>query len=156
VLALAMPFMTLQILFAPATNAMGRPGLALRTGIAGAIILPVAFVLGLSWGIEGLSFAWLGGMILLLGVTVFMSLPAIGVARSELAEAAMPGVAASAAMAALVAGLDALLPPMPPPAHLALLVLFGVAAYGGLLFVFARGAVDEAVAILRKKPVQAV
>jgi len=156
VLALAMPFMTLQILFAPATNAMGRPGLALRTGIAGAIILPVAFVVGLGWGIEGLSFAWLGGMILLLGVTVFMSLPAIGVARAELAEAAMPGVAASAAMAALVAGLDALMPPMPPPAHLALLVLFGVAAYGGLLFVFARGAVDEAVAILRKKPVGAV
>lgn len=156
VLALAMPFMTLQILFAPATNAMGRPGLALRTGIAGAIILPVAFVMGLGWGIEGLSFAWLGGMILLLGVTIFMSLPAIGVARAELAEAAMPGVAASAAMAALVAGLDALLPPMPPPAQLGLLVLFGVAAYGALLFLFARGAVDEAVAILRKKPVQAV
>ena len=155
VLALAMPFMTLQILFAPATNAMGRPGLALRTGIAGAIILPASFVAGLGWGIAGLSFAWLGGMMLLCGVTIFMSLPAIGVARARLAEAAAPGVAASAAMAALVAGLDALLPPMAAPARLGLLVLFGVAAYAGLLFVFARGAVDEAVAILRKKPVAA-
>ncbi|HEX8193880.1 MAG TPA: lipopolysaccharide biosynthesis protein [Allosphingosinicella sp.] len=155
VLALAMPFMTLQILFAPATNAMGRPGLALRTGIAGAIILPVAFVLGLGWGIEGLAFAWLAGMVLLLGVTVMLSLPAIKVTRRDLAEAAFPGVAAAAAMAVLVAGLDALLPPMAAPAHLALLVLFGAASYCGLLFVFARGAVDEAVAILRKKPVGA-
>jgi O-antigen/teichoic acid export membrane protein len=30
VLALAMPFLTLQILFAPATNAIGRAGIALR------------------------------------------------------------------------------------------------------------------------------
>jgi O-antigen/teichoic acid export membrane protein len=156
VLALAMPFMTLQILFAPATNAMGRTGLALRTGIAGAIILPVGFVLGLGWGIAGLSFAWLGGMILLCGFTIYMSLGAIGVTRAALAEAAAPGVAASAAMAAFVAGLAALLPPMAAPARLAILVLFGIACYGALLFGFARGAVDEAVAILRRKPVQAI
>ncbi|HEX8644842.1 MAG TPA: lipopolysaccharide biosynthesis protein [Allosphingosinicella sp.] len=152
VLALTMPFLTLQILFAPATNAMGRPGLALRTGIAGALILPAAFVVGLSWGIAGLTFAWLGGMMLLTAVTVAMSLPAIGVTRAELAEAAAPGVAASVAMAALVAGLDALLPPLGPAARLGLLVSFGIAAYAALLFAFARGAVDEAVAIVRSRP----
>jgi O-antigen/teichoic acid export membrane protein len=151
VLALAMPFMTLQILFAPATNAMGRPGLALRTGIAGAVILPAAFIAGLGWGIAGLAFAWLGGMVLLCAVTVFMSLPAIGVSRGELAAAAAPGVGAAAAMAGLVAGLSGLLPAMSAPAQLGVLVSFGMAAYAALLFLFARDAVDEAAAILRSK-----
>ena len=39
-LAMAMPLMTLQILFAPATNALGRPGMAVRTGLVGAVLLP--------------------------------------------------------------------------------------------------------------------
>src|SRR3546814_5660096 len=65
ILPLALPFLTLQILFAPATNATGKPGIAVRTGAAGAVILPVAFLIGIRFGIEGLAYAWLGGMILL-------------------------------------------------------------------------------------------
>ena len=35
-----LPFMTLQILFAPAANARGHPGVSLRTNAIGAVILP--------------------------------------------------------------------------------------------------------------------
>ena len=38
ILAMAMPMMTLQILFAPASNALGRPGIAVRTGLVGAAL----------------------------------------------------------------------------------------------------------------------
>ena len=38
ILAMAMPMMTLQILFAPASNALGRPGMAVRTGLVGAVL----------------------------------------------------------------------------------------------------------------------
>ena len=34
-LALAMPLMTLQVLFSPACDAMGRPGVGVRNGAAG-------------------------------------------------------------------------------------------------------------------------
>jgi O-antigen/teichoic acid export membrane protein len=44
VLACAMPLMTLQILFAPATNALGRPALAVRTGLIGALAMAAAFL----------------------------------------------------------------------------------------------------------------
>jgi O-antigen/teichoic acid export membrane protein len=152
ILALAMPFMTLQILFAPATNALGRPGIALRTAAAGAVILPAAFIGGLGWGIAGLSFAWLGGMALLCAATAAMSLPAIGARTSELAAAVAPGLFASLAMAALVAGLDALLPPLGAGTRLALLVGFGAAAYAASLFVFARGAVEDTLGLLRGAP----
>ena len=53
VLAMAMPLMTLQILFAPATNALGRPGMAVRTGLVGALLLPAAFLIGIQWGVAG-------------------------------------------------------------------------------------------------------
>jgi O-antigen/teichoic acid export membrane protein len=155
VLALAMPFMTLQILFAPATNALGRPGIALRTAAAGAVILPASFIAALGWGITGLSFAWLGGMAVLCAVTAAMSLPAIGVRPAALASALGPGLFAASAMAFLVGGLDLLLPPLGPGARLSLLVGFGAAAYAALLFVFARPTVEEALALLRRAPVRA-
>lgn len=152
VLALAMAFLTLQILFAPATNALGRPGIALRAGAIGAVILPASFLGGLSWGIVGLSWAWLGGMALLSAATMALSLPAIGVKRAELADSLAPGVFASAAMALLVAGLDSLLPPLGPPARLLVLVGFGGAVYFGLLITTARPLVTEALSLIRAAP----
>ena len=158
VLAVAMPFLTLQILFAPATNALGKPGIALRTGIAGALILPTAFVAGLPWGIVGLAWAWLGGMSLLCLVTAMLSLPQIGVSRRALAAAVAPGLLASLAMATLVAALETMLPAMAAAARLMLAVSFGAAAYGALLFLFARPVVEDAIAVLRRRrePAQAL
>ena len=151
ILALAMPLMTLQILFAPATNALGRPSLAVRTGLFGAILMPVAFLLGIRWGTEGLAWAWLGGMAALLIVTIRTSLPAIGVSRRALAAAVVPGLAASAAMAAAVALLDSRLPEMGDLARLATLVPFGAALYGVLLFLFARRQLDEMIGLARRR-----
>lgn len=150
VLALAMPFMTLQILFAPATNAIGRPGISLRAGIIGAILLPAAFLVGIRWGIIGLSYGWLGGMALLCAATVAMSLPAIGLTLRALTASVTPGLFASSAMAILVLGLDAALPPMPVQLRLMLLVGAGAAAYAALLFIFARPIVDEVLRLFRR------
>jgi len=149
ILAMAMPLMTLQILFAPASNALGRPGLAVRTGIVGALLLPLAFLAGIQWGIEGLAWAWLGGMAVLLAATVEMSLPAIGISRRSLFLAVAPGFAASAAMAGIVEAADWALPEIGMGARLALLVLVGMAAYAALLIAFARPIVDEVRALFR-------
>ena len=151
ILACAMPMMTLQILFAPATNALGRPGVAVRTGLAGALLLPGAFLVGIGWGIVGLAWAWLAGMACLLAATAALSLPAIGVSARELAGAAMPGFAAAAAMAALVVGIDGLLPDLGPRLRLAILVPVGMAAYAALLLAFARPAVAEVAALVRPR-----
>src|SRR3546814_19049170 len=96
-----MPFLTLQILFAPATNATGMPGIAVRTGAAGAVILPVAFLIGIRFVIERLAYAWLGGMILLTAVTVVFSKSSLAVDLVRLARPVRPGLPAWAARAAL-------------------------------------------------------
>ena len=41
-LALAMPFMTLQVLLQPACDACGRPGIGVRNGAVGALVLTIA------------------------------------------------------------------------------------------------------------------
>ena len=61
VLALAMPFMTLHVLFAPATNAVGRPGIGTRTAALGAVVMLLAFLGGVRWGAPGIAAAWLFG-----------------------------------------------------------------------------------------------
>lgn len=149
ILAMAMPLMTLQILFAPANNALGRPGLAVRTGLIGALLMPVAFFAGIQWGLPGLAWAWLGGMAVLLAATVQLSLPVIGVKRRTLFLAVAPGLAASALMAGIVEGVDALLPVLGNGSRLAALVVVGMFAYAGLLFLVARSVIDEVLALIR-------
>lgn len=151
ILAMAMPLMTLQILFAPATNALGRPSLAVWTGAFGAATMPVGFLIGIQWGTIGLACAWLAGMAVLLAFTIRLSLPAIGASVRALGAAVAPGLLASSAMAASVVLLDSALPPLGEAARLAALVSFGAAAYAALLLVFARSTVEEVIAIIRPR-----
>jgi len=152
ILALAMPMMTLQILFGPAINALGKARLAVRNGIAGALIMPAAFLIGIQWGGIGLAWAWLGGMAVLLAVTLALSLPVVGVSAAALARALAPGLGAALAMAAGVVLVDALVPASGPGARLALLVPTGAALYAGLLLLFARPTVVEVARLVRRMP----
>ena len=52
-------------------------------------------------------------------------------------------------MAGIVWAADALLPPLADAVRLVTLVGVGMAAYAGLLFVFERAVVDEAVRLIR-------
>jgi O-antigen/teichoic acid export membrane protein len=151
-LALAMPFLTLQILFAPATNALGRPRAALRVAVAGALIMPCAFLIGSRYGTIGLARAWLFGFPLLTAATIALSLPVIGARPTGLLRAIAPGLLASTAMAAAVVMLGSLLPPMPEPARLAALAAAGVSLYAGLLFAFARPLVEEVIGLALGRP----
>ena len=152
-LAWSMAFMTLQLLFQPATNALGHARITLRVAIAGAVIMPVCFLAGIQFGIAGLAWAWLLGFPLFTVVAAAISLPVIGASAAGLGRAVAPGLIASAAMAAAVVGLDSLLPVMAAPARLAILVPFGAALYFGLLAAFARPLVADVVAlVLRRRP----
>src|SRR3546814_14561309 len=49
-LAFAMPFMTVQVLFTPACAARGRPGIGVWNGATGSVIMVAAFLIGVRWG----------------------------------------------------------------------------------------------------------
>lgn len=153
-LAFAMPFTTMQILFAPVTNALGQPRTALYCALAGAIIFPAAFLLGAQFGIMGLAWAWLGAAPCLLLVTAQLSRRATGASLSDIARAALPGLGWALTMAGLVTALDTMtaVGSWSAPVRLATLIAFGGASYAALLAAFERDTVNELWRLVKRQP----
>lgn len=150
VLGLAMPFVTLQILYAPATNALGRPGIPARVSFAGAVIMPAAFLIGVRHGPVGMAWAWAIGFPLLTLVATILSLPVIGVRAGDLLRAIRPAAVAGLLMAAGVLAIDSLLPPLAAAGRLAILVGTGGLLYAAALLLFARDTLRECLALVRR------
>jgi O-antigen/teichoic acid export membrane protein len=148
-LALAMPFWTLFTLLRPATDALGRPGIASGNAAVGALLMPVVFVVGAGWGIIGIAWAWMVAYPLLLAFAAARSLPIIGIGSIDLIRAVAPPVLAAAVMAAAVMLVDRMLPAMPQILRLGVLVATGAPIYCLWLFLFARETVRDLIAMVR-------
>ncbi|OZA90491.1 MAG: hypothetical protein B7X57_11285 [Erythrobacter sp. 34-65-8] len=131
ILSLAMAMLTLQILFAPATNALGKPGIALKVSMIGSVA-------------TGFAWAWVGGVAVMLAVTIALSVRTLGLSLRKLAGAVLPPGLAAGAMAAGVAATAQVLPPMPAMGQLGLLIPLGAAFYGAVLWLIARDRLVEA------------
>ncbi len=148
-LALSMPAMTMQVLFSPVCDAIGRPGISLGTGIVGAVILPVSFLVGIHWGVTGLAASWLAGYPILLAITAAWAMPAIGVSARALIDAVTPILIAAIAMGLAVVTVDGWLPEFAPPVRVTILVALGATVYLGWLSAFTRAMVREAIDMVR-------
>ena len=149
-LAVAMPFMTLQTLFPPAVDALGRPGTTAATTAIGAVLLPAVFLVGGRWGIAGIAAAWIVAHPILLGIAMARALPVIGVSVRRFAVAMAPAAGASLGMAAVVIAIDRWAQALPPLARLGVLGGSGALAYLLILLVAARPALRNAWAMLRR------
>ena len=149
-LAMAMPFMTLQVLYSPACDAVGRPEIGVRNGAVGAGILTLAFLAGVSWGPHGLALAWVAAYPVYLAIGSARALPVIGTSAGALARGIAPPLPCALGMGAVVLAVDAALPVLAPVPRLAILVLAGAAAYAVALALFARPLVRELVALVRR------
>ena len=148
-LAFAMPMMTLQVLYSPACDAIGRPGVGVANGAIGAMLLTASFLVGVRYGVTGLATAWIAAYPLYLAISSRRALPVIGVSWRQVARAAAPALLSAGAMAAVVLGLDRLLPPLAAAPRLAVLVSAGAVCYAALLLTFARGTMREVVRLVR-------
>lgn len=157
ILAPAMIFVSLQILFGPVTSGLGRPVIMMRAALCGALLFPAAFFIGSRFGLIGIAWAWLAAAPLLLLITARMSAPCTGVGLRDIGGAALPGLAPALVMASGVWLLDQSLAgvSLTPAAHLILLVATGGALYPVLLWVFERSAIDELLRLVRRQPAPA-
>src|SRR3546814_18090432 len=71
--SLALILMPVQILFAPVTNALGKPSISMFSAMSGAILFPAAFITGAQWGLVGMAWAWLVSAPLILIVPALLS-----------------------------------------------------------------------------------
>jgi O-antigen/teichoic acid export membrane protein len=152
-LALAMPFITLQILFAPLSFATGHARIPTLTALAGAIFFGAAFLIGVEYGARGLATAWLVASPLLLVATILLSRPAAKVGIADVAGAALPGLSCAGVMAGLVMALDHLTPvgALPALVRLLILVAAGGLVYAGALFAFQRDTLAELLRLVRRQ-----
>jgi O-antigen/teichoic acid export membrane protein len=151
-LALAMPFMTLHVMFAPATSAIGRPGIATRSAILGALIMPAAFLTGvLVDEARGIALAWLLGYPLLTAITAHWSLPIIGATKRQLLAALWPPVLAGGAMIGAVSAVDMATDSLSQALRLVLLVATGGVSYGLVMLLFAPDRLREVLDYARRR-----
>ena len=160
-LALAMPLVTLQIIFHPAINALGVPKIILRNAVAGAVIMPLTYIVAIRFGIQALAWSWLVSMSLLLAITIYQTRPFIGFALRELFGAVLPGLGAALVMSGAVWAVDHLVMAyisrdVPAPLHLAALTISGALTYAALLYFGARATFDEVLTLItrRKAPAE--
>lgn len=151
VLSLAMAMMTLQILFAPATNARGVPMAALRITMIGSVMMPAAFFIGSHWGLMGFAWGWVGGMAVLTAATVRLSGRILGLTLAGLVRAVLPPLAAALAMAGGVQLALTALPVLPDLMVLAITVPLGVALYLGALNLIAPDRIADALRFVRDR-----
>lgn len=130
VLAFAMPLMTLQILFAPMHNALGRPDLSVKSSACGALLFGSAFFIGAQFGTIGLATAWLIAAPLLLLATIALGTALTGITARALIGAASPACGCALAMGGIVWLCDRLFDPhLPAVPHVLALIAIGGASY---------------------------
>jgi O-antigen/teichoic acid export membrane protein len=152
IFSIAMAMMTLQILFAPATNARGVPWAALRITMIGSVVMTGAFFIGSHWGLHGFAWAWVGGMAVLTMATVVLSGGIIGLHPAGLARALVPPLVAALVMGAAVRLALTMLPAsLPPLIPLALCVVIGMGLYLGVLHLIAPERIAEALRFMRNR-----
>ena len=151
VLALAMPALTLYILFGPALNAIGRVDINTRAAIFGAILMPIAYFVGLQWGVTGLTYAWLLAFPLLPLIMFLQARGVLGITGRQFLGAIAPGLFSSAAMALAVVAIGQQLGGFPAWQRLLAEVAAGGALYFGILLLVSRDTLRELVAVARRR-----
>lgn len=152
ILACAMPLLTIQVLLAPACDATGHPGISVRNGATGAVLLSAAYLIGIQWGVMGLAWSWLVAYPVYLSISLARTLPVIGVSADALGRSIQPPLIAAIAMGIGVMMIDSALPVLAPLLRLAILVSAGGAIYTGWLGIFSRPVITEIITIVRRRP----
>jgi O-antigen/teichoic acid export membrane protein len=151
VLALAMPAMTLHILFAPALNAVGQPRITLQASLLGAGVMPLAFLAGMEWGAAGLAWAWVLAFPVVPLFAFLRARAPLAISAAQLGAAIAPGLGAGAAMALPVLALSEALAGWDSWSRLALLVAAGGLTYAAILYAVSRATLLELVGLVVRR-----
>ena len=158
-MALAMPFMTVQILFTPALNAIGKPGIPVCVAIAGAVIFGGTFFIAPQFGLIGIAAAWCVAAPLLLFATLTLAKPFLGIGLGDMIKALRFPCECSLLMGLVVwmtnQWIAAPLLGDWVAFQLASLIVAGMASYVGIIHLRDRRALGEVWNLIRRQPVPA-
>ena len=151
ILSIAMALRMLNITD-PVLNALGRPDAGAKVFAIGCIVMPVAFLIGIRWGLVGVCYAWLIAYPIHFYITMRISLPIIGLKLSRyIRQFIYPAIFAALMYAAVILAKQPIAQFITNPiVELIALISIGALSYAVLIFLFYRPAIDELISIARR------
>ena len=144
-----MPVRMIGQLMPPTLQGVGRADLSARNQVLVCAVMIAAFLVGVRWGIVGLSVAWLAAYPLAFVANLGFWLPVLGLRGAQLLEAMARPAIAGAGMFACVAAVRAA-GFGEGGAGLATLIFAGAISYAGFSWAFNRAGVDDLAMLLRR------
>jgi O-antigen/teichoic acid export membrane protein len=124
------------MLISPALTSRGRQKDALRYSAAGMVLLPLAFLGGVQFGLEGVAVAWIVSYPLLYGMLLRYLNRDLAISLPDLINDSRPTLIATVVMAVAVVVAQDVAAAFQPAARLAVGVAVGAAAYTGVFVIF--------------------
>jgi O-antigen/teichoic acid export membrane protein len=129
VACLLIPFKMVSAVISTAIVGVGAATLDLRNTAVNLVVLPVSFLIGARWGVDGLATAWSLSLMVVLALTVPRSCTRLEIGLLDLARSLRDPVLAGAVMYAAVIAVRPILAGVPQVYRLVALVLVGAAVY---------------------------
>jgi len=151
ILSLVIPLRMLDLVIPTALMGTGRADVSMGNAMIAAVILPSSFVIGLQWGLTGVSYGWLIGYAIYYVISLIRSLPRLGIGYAEYTSPILGVAGSSLVMLAVVHGCRLILPEEWGNGFLSLiaLVVSGAAIFSLLAVVFHRDSLKQCLRLLR-------
>jgi teichuronic acid exporter len=151
VITIVVPLRMINAVIPNALLGIGRADLALRNQITAAIIMPLAFLLGAVWGIEGISVAWLCAFPIVFLINMWRSLFVINLSiRDVLKPMEKPALAAAVMYICILITRNYIQDGIAIPLTLMLVILEGILVYGSIILFIDRKACIEVMRLLKR------
>jgi teichuronic acid exporter len=151
VITIVVPLRMIHAVIPNALLGVGRADLALRNQITATIIMPLAFLLGAVWGIEGISVAWLCAFPIVFLINIWRSLFVINLSiRDVLKPMEKPALAAAAMYICILTTRNYIQDGIAIPLTIVLVILEGILIYGSIIIFIDRKACIEVMGLLKR------
>ncbi|MFQ5453974.1 MAG: lipopolysaccharide biosynthesis protein [Candidatus Zixiibacteriota bacterium] len=151
ILCLIVPFKTISVLLPPAVQAIGQPKVnMINMGIT-FVVMVIAFLIGVRWGIIGVCLVWVIAYPVALIVTTQRCLKALNLSlMNYLAEIKFPVIASVLMMAAILLFKKVNLVDLQPLNSLVVIVISSTIIYAGYIMTFKRSEYQKLKSFLQK------
>jgi O-antigen/teichoic acid export membrane protein len=129
VVTLVVPLRMLSTVFGASVSALGRADVDLRNMLVSSAVLPIAFLAGAQWGVEGLALSWVVAVPLMFWVNFPRTSRVLGIKLREVGASIYGSIAAGIVMYGAVWGARLALSSAPELYRLVALIAVGAATY---------------------------
>lgn len=144
ILCVSMPLRMLNSFTSSTVTAIRRQDVNIKSLVLAIIVMPFCIIVGSHWGVQGVAIAWAFGFPFVYLFNAWLVRRALNLSIAQMLVAVWPAAGAAAVMTIVSVVLDGLvLDALPPAAHVAVAVPFGVLIYLGSLWVLSRGSAHE-------------